>query len=97
MQPTPDTLVSFPLCSLCSKHLQTGCAGAANLRDGFIRKRKGKKERKKRGFGPGPGQDVCDATAAPVLAVEPCGTAPGGTPWGVDRGSRCLLDTEQGG
>lgn len=33
----------------------------------------------------------------PVLAVKPCGPVPGGTPGGVDKESRCLLDTDQGG
>lgn len=47
MQPTPDTLVSAPLCSLCSKHLQTSCTGAVNLGGGFDTERKGAKERKK--------------------------------------------------
>lgn len=47
VQPTPDTLVSAPLCSLCSKRLQTSCTGAVNLGGGFDTQRKGGKEGKK--------------------------------------------------
>lgn len=47
VQPTPDTLVSALLCSLCSKRLQTSCAGAVNLGGGFDTERKGGKGRMK--------------------------------------------------
>lgn len=93
VQPTPDTLVSVPLCSLCSKRLQTRCAGAVNLRDGFVVKRKrGKKTKEEQGCvrcdgwtGPG-GRAMWDGARWDSRRAG----------WG-DKGSRCLLDTDQGG
>lgn len=78
VQPTPDTLVSAPLCSLCSKRLQTSCAGAVNLSGGFDTERKASGE-------VGGYWTECAVWRLDglVLVVEPCGPMPGGTPgWG---------------
>lgn len=99
VQPTPDTLVSVPLCSLCSKRLQTRCAGAVNLRDGFVVKRKrGKKMKEKRArHRTERGCVRCDGWTGSGGRAMWDGARWDSRRGGGDKGSRCLLDTDQGG
>lgn len=58
-----------------------------NLGGGFDTERKGAKERKNSSIRAS--RDACvGRLGEPVLAVEPCGPTPGGTPWGWGGGQR---------